>query len=174
MTLNVYAEHIYLAHRVKTEPVVKYYEDDPQLPIYATPSCGYPLHELIDILLKPDMPSKQICTVQPLAVAQNAAFVVSIDSVDFSDLKADDLGSWKATGTKRMYFRVLPSGAVRFTLRKPSSGVAAQYYLLTRRYFIHKTYNKFHRMIADVRGLMRIQCSQQYVPSYDPALYLPF
>ena len=58
------------------EPVIECYKDDPQLPFYATPSCGYPLHELIDILLKPDMPPEHICTVQLLALTRNAAFSV--------------------------------------------------------------------------------------------------
>ena len=75
-TVQDLTSNVYTTFRLKMEPVVEYYKDDPQLPIYATPSCGYPLHELIDILLKPDMPAKHICTVQPLVVTQNAAFVV--------------------------------------------------------------------------------------------------
>ena len=89
------------------EPEIEYYKDDPQLPIYRVPTSGYPVHELIDILLKPDLPPEHICTVQPLTVTQNAVFVFSIDRVELEDLKADDLGSWKGTGTKRIYFRVL-------------------------------------------------------------------
>lgn len=112
------------------------------------------MHELIDVLLKPDIPPEHVCTVQPLTMMQNAAFVVSIDSVEFEDLKADDLGSWKGTGTK-MYFRDLQSGAVRLTVSKPTSNAAAEYFLLTRRHFIHKIYGKFHRMIADVRGMLK-------------------
>ena len=103
-------------------------------------------------LLKPDIPSEHICTVQALAVTQNAVFVVDVDSVNFEDLKADDLGSWTGTGTKKTYFRVLPSGDVRYSVKKPAPLAATQYFLLTRHYFIHKTYNKFHRMITDVRG----------------------
>ena len=109
--------------RVKMEPVVEYYKGDLQLPMYGTPTSGYPLHELIDILLKPDIPPEYICTVQPLTVMQNAAFVVDIDVVEFADLKANDLGSWHGTGTKKVYFRVMQSGAVRFTLTKPASGL---------------------------------------------------
>lgn len=138
--------------RLKFETKPEYYRNDPQLPIYAAVGYGYPLHNLIDVLLKPDIPSEYVCTVQPLAVMENAAFVVDMDNVEFEDLKADDLGSWKGTGTKRMHFRVLPSGAVRFTMKKPSPGVAAQYFLLTRRYYVHQTYNKFHRMITDIQG----------------------
>ena len=104
---------------------VEYYKEDPQLPIYAAPTSGIPLHELIDILMKPDIPAERVCTVQLLGVTQNAAFVVSIDSVDFGDLKADDLGSWKGTGTKRMYFRVLPSGATSHP-RSPLPSVSSQ------------------------------------------------
>ena len=136
--------------RLRLESEIEYYKDDSQLPIYAAPTSGMPLHELIDILKKPDIPTEHVCTVQPLGVSQSAAFVVSVDSVEFGDLKADDLGSWKGTGTKRMYFQVMPSGAIRFMERKPSS--TAQYFLLTRCYFVHMTYDKFHRMIADIRS----------------------
>ena len=104
---------------------IKCFEDDPQLPIFAAPPSGYPVHEIIDILLRSDMPPQRVCTVQPLGVTENAAFVVSVDSVVFDNLKADDLGSWKGTGTKRIYFRLLSSGAVRFTNKKPVSSVAS-------------------------------------------------
>ena len=90
---------------------------------------------------------KRVCTAQPLGVAENAAFVISIDSIDFEDLKADDLGLWKGTGTKKTYFRFLSSGTIRFMSRKPKND-NMKYYVLTRRYFIHSTYSKFHRLIA--------------------------
>ena len=38
--------------------------------------------------------------MQCLGVSQNAVFVVDIDVINFGDLKADDLGLWKGTGTK--------------------------------------------------------------------------
>ena len=34
-------------------------------------------------------------------MTENSCFVVDIDSIDFADLKADDLGSWSTTGTKK-------------------------------------------------------------------------
>ena len=146
---------IMLINRLKFEDKndVKCFQDDPQLPIYAALPFGYPVHELIDILMKSDMPLQKICTVQPLGVTENAVFVISIDDVIFDDLKADDLGSWKGTGTKRIFFRLLSSGGVRFSARKPNS--ASKYYILTRRYFVHNTYNKFHRLIADIRGKIK-------------------
>jgi len=63
--------------RLRQESEIEYYKDDPQLPIYATPTSGMPLHELIDILMKPDIPTEHVYIVQPLGVSRNAAFVVS-------------------------------------------------------------------------------------------------
>ena len=158
LTIGIISKNIifqilfFFINRFKPKSIVEYYNGDSQLPIYASPSCGYPVNEVVDTLLKPDIPSEHICTVQPLAVTQNAVFVVDVDSVNFEDLKADDLGSWTGTGTKKTYFHVLPSGDVRYSVKKPAPLAATQYFLFTRHYFIHKTYNKFHRMITDVRG----------------------
>ena len=98
------------------------------------------------------MAPEHICTVQPLGVSQNALFIVDVDVVNFEDLKADDLGSWKGTGTKRMYFRVSMSGAIRYSENKPNASLSSQYLQLTRRYYIHKSYAEYHRMIADVQS----------------------
>ena len=122
------------------------------MPIYASPASGYPLHLLIDILLKPNMPPKHVCTVQPLGVSQNALFIVDVDVVNYEDLKADDLGSWKGTGTKKMFFRDLLSGAIKYSEKKPNASSYTQYLQLTRRYYVHKGYIEYHRMIADVQS----------------------
>ena len=39
----------------------------------------------------------------------------------FDDLKADNLGSWKGLGTKKIYFPFLSSGSIRFTMGMPDS-----------------------------------------------------
>ena len=43
-------------------------------------------------------------------MAENASFIVDMDSVNFNDLKADDLGVWNPTNTKRTFFRFSTSG----------------------------------------------------------------
>ena len=40
-------------------------------------------------------------------------FIINVDAVRFSDLKSDDMGTWKTTGTKSTYFRILKEG-IRF------------------------------------------------------------
>ena len=82
---------------------------------------------------------------------QNAAFLIDIDVVEFDDIKADDLGSWKATGNKS-FFRVTSSGAVKYLASKPVGSVSTGYLILTRRYFVHLTYDRFHRLIGDIQG----------------------
>ena len=51
---------------------------------------------------------KRVCHIQPLGVTKTATFVIDLDDVLFSDLKADDLGTWIANGTKSTYFTIIP------------------------------------------------------------------
>ena len=81
---------------------------------------------------------------------KNATFIVDIDEVAFEDLKADNLGSWSSTGTKRIYFRFTQRNNVRFASGIPSS--FSDYLCLTRRYYVHKIYHRFHRIISDIKG----------------------
>ena len=113
---------------------------------------GLPVHRLIDVILNPDIAPEKICSVQPLGVMQNAAFLIDIDMVEFDDVKADDLGSWKATGNKKSFFRVTSAGAVKYLAAKHIGTVSTEYLLLTRRYFVHLTYDRYHRLIADIQG----------------------
>ena len=58
--------------------------------------------------------------------------------VTFEDLKADDLGVWVAKGAKRTYFQFTHTNAIWYANGVPDS---SDYFLLTRRYYVHKTYN---------------------------------
>ena len=107
----------------------------------------------MNILLKSDLNFHKVCAVQPLSVTENACFVVDIDSVDFQDLKADDLGAWSTTGTKKCFFRYTQSGTLRVTDKKPLN-TKFSYYTLTRHYYVHKSYDKFHRQLVDIKGML--------------------
>ena len=91
----------------------------------------------------------KVCSVCPTGVSENAAFIVDIDQVHFDDIKSDELGSWKATGTKSSFFTAASTG-VKFLKKKPSRH--SKYNVLIRRYYVHGTYPLFHRMIADIQG----------------------
>ena len=76
---------------------------------------------------------------------------MDLDVVRFADLKSDDLGSWNPTGTKSTFFRITEAG-IKISSKKPSKSVAGLYHVLTHRYYVHSTYNLYHRLIADVKG----------------------
>ena len=97
------------------------------------------MHRLIDVMLNPDVAPDKIYSVQPLGVMQSAAFLIDIVTVAFDDIKADDLGSWKATENKKSFFHVTSLGAVKYLLSKPVGSVSTDYLLLTRRYFVYLT-----------------------------------
>ena len=121
--------------------------------VYSRIQSGYHIGDIVNILLKPDLDQRKVCTVQPLGVMENSCFVVDVDAVEFQDLKADDLGAWSTTGTKKSFFRFTPSGNLRVTERKPGSQ-SSEYYTLTRRYYVHKSYDKFHRQLVDIKGML--------------------
>ena len=86
-----------------------------------------------------------------MGVTKNATFVIDADDVAFSDLKADDLGTWKATGTKSTYYSVRPNGAILISSGKGKGSTSN--YVMTRRYYVHGTYQLFHRIINDIKGI---------------------
>ena len=77
-----------------------------------------------------------------------------VDVVHFQDLKADDLGVWLPTGTKKSFFRFTSAGSLKIAQNATAQlGKESRcYYTLTRWYYVHKTYDKFHRQLVDIKG----------------------
>ena len=121
------------------------------MPIHSRMPSGYPVGDIVTFLLSESNEFKR-CTTQPLGVAENATFLLDLDYVNYQDLKADDLGVWVPTGTKKVFFRFSSSGILKFTNKKSGNAVKSSYYTLTRRYYVHKSYDKYHRQIADIEG----------------------
>ena len=120
------------------------------MPVYSNVCTPYKSHRLINILLDNAVNKRHVCHVQPLGVMENATFIVNLDHVRFDDLKADDVGSWKPTGTKHTYFRFNDDGE---TMYKQGSSHGTGYYNLTRRYYVHGTCPTFHRLIVSIEGI---------------------
>lgn len=89
---------------------------------------------------------KRVCHVQPLGVTRNATFIIDVDDVLFSDIKADDLGTWSPNGTKSTHF-FMTNGAIRIAGGKPTGSS----YVLTRRYYTLGTYHLLKRILTDIR-----------------------
>lgn len=73
------------------------------LPVYSV-GCktGIATEEAVAILLDQEIDRTRIARAVPTSVSRNTLFIVDIDSPHVKSVKtllADDLGSWKATGT---------------------------------------------------------------------------
>ena len=104
------------------------------------------VEEVAEVLMSPNV--NTVCHVQPIGVTKNATFIIDVDDVAISDLKADYLGTWKATGTKSTYFSIRPNDAILISSSKGTSN-----YVMTRKYYIHGTYQLFHHIISDIKGI---------------------
>ena len=133
----------------ENDSVVQYYRGDSELPMFSANSCGYHAETVAQCLLNP-VPDK-VCHVRPIGVTTSATFIVDVDDVQFANLKADDLGVWKTNGTKTTLFHILPNGNI-FILSSKRRAVKGSDYVLTRRYYVHGTYQQFRRIIVDIRG----------------------
>ena len=143
-------------YRVKVkDDTHQYFQDDLELPLFSCVCTPYKSHRLINILMDNSTDKWQVCGVQPLGVTENATFIINMDHVRFDDLKADDVGSWKPTGTKHTYFCFSDAGETVY-----SQGVshAAGYYNLIHRYYVHETCPTFHRLIVSIEGVCVCVC----------------
>lgn len=78
-----------------------FFNDDQALPMMFISAVHLHAEKLINIFLHTN--EKKICHVQPQAVTSTATFVIDVDDVDFMDLCADDLGTWKTIRTKMTF-----------------------------------------------------------------------
>ena len=93
--------------------------------MYSQTPTGYTAAELVNILMSTSIPKEKVCKLQPLGVNCNCTFIVDLDSVCTEDMKADDLGSWRSTGTRRLYFRVNKRNKAEFLQTTPTQTAAA-------------------------------------------------
>ena len=141
--------------RVKKETettLVKYYMDDPDLPLYSQVTSPYNCSQFITILMNDSLTGDEVCGSRPLGVNDNATFIVNLDWIRFDDLKADDLGSWNQKGSKHTIFCLDDNGHIHYSQGNVSG---KSYYTLLHRYYVHGTCSSFHRLIVTIEG---IQC----------------
>ena len=74
--------------------------------------------------------------------------MIDFDKVHFEDLKAYDLGSWRATGTKRTNFCFTHDRAIRYSTEKPDT-LACDCFVLTWRYYVHRAYDFYCGIVTN-------------------------
>ena len=80
-----------------------------------------------------------VATTRPVSIEDNVIFVIDTSKLPCpSDVRADDLGSWRCNGKQLCYCTLSPTGQVEeIQTRKPSNSKST--YGLIRRYYTHGT-----------------------------------
>ena len=131
----------------------KYYHGNVNLPVYGYPKHGYNSEEIIHILLDPIFKDKLLSKTHPVSVEHNVSFVIDLTSLSSpNDVRADDLGSWKCTGSRRLTFMV-KFGPTTCHVVSSVSGSGGTQVQIRRQYHVHGTDSDLHRMIAFVENL---------------------
>jgi len=131
---------------------VEYYHNNSSLPVYDYPVKGYSQEEIVDILCDLMLDKKLICTFNPVSVENSVAFVVDVSKLrDPNDVRADDLGAWRCSGSRVLNFFVKVS--TNSCCLVASSSPGAVEIGIKRQYFIHMSDPDFHRMIAFLESL---------------------
>ena len=115
------------------------------VPVYDYPKKGYSQEGILQILCDPKPETSLICSIHPVSVENNIAFV--IDKLkNPSDVQSDDLGAWICKGSQVLTFTVrvtctsctlvslLSDGAIEIKVR--------------RQYFVNRSDSDLHCMIA--------------------------
>ena len=88
--------------------------------------------EVAKVLMSLDV--NTVCHVQPMGMTKNTTFLIEVNDVAFTDLKADDLGTQKTNGTKSTYFSTRSSGEIMIIPGKGKGSTNS--YVMARSYYV--------------------------------------
>ena len=114
-----------------------------------TPSKYNP-EQIIKILLQPD--ESKICHGKPTAVTRSASYVVNVHNLrNPDDIKKDELGIWKYSGSHAQAFKVYHKEDSHMTVEKCCEGASGANVVLLR-HCIHPSNTDFKRLICFLSG----------------------
>ena len=125
------------------EPPLSHFNCDSEVSVYSQTSTGYTTFELVNILMSTLIPEEKVCKLQPLGV--------NLDAVNTEDKKADDLGSWRSTGTCTTYFRVNRRNKAEFLQTTPTQAAMGLFVVILH-ILIHTSYNIVWWCIVNIQG----------------------
>jgi len=122
-----------------------YYQGNKDLPVYERPKKGYSKEQIVDVLCNPSLDEKLICSTHPVLVEHNTSFVIDMTKLkDRNDVRADDLGTWRCTGSRILTISVKCNKNGCYISKSSGSAVVN----IRRQYHVHATDSDLHRMIA--------------------------
>ena len=88
-----------------------YYHNNHNLPVYSQQQSRFDTHDIIAILLDPDICDEQVCKTQSVNTEHNSTFVVNLSELsDPKDIYVDDMGSSRYNGVYRSWVTVESDG----------------------------------------------------------------
>ena len=88
-------------------------------PVYEIPPAKYTARHIIKILLNPD--ESGVCCQKPISVTKSATYVVDVRKLpNQDDIKKDEFGIWKYSGSHPQAFKVYKWEDAHITVEKCS------------------------------------------------------
>lgn len=123
-------------------------------PVYEVPTCSYSGERILKILLDPNIKKRRICTTQPCNVIKTSTYVVDLESLKHpDDIKKDDFGKWKYSGSHSYSFAAFQSGGkLDFERVGSCSPGSSNIFQLRRINCKHPDNSQCQRLLAFVTG----------------------
>lgn len=132
---------------------MEYYQGNRSLPVYEHRKKGYCKEQIAEILCDPSLDKKFICSTHPVLVEHNVSFIIDLSKLkDRNDVRADDLGTWKCSGSRIFTFFIECHRNGCSVSQSNSRGAVVG---IRRQYHVHATDSDLHRMIAFIESVQR-------------------
>ena len=144
------------------DKTVKYYNDNPSIPIFISGKYSPTSSNFFDLLV--DSPNlKLVCTKLPSFAEDNLAFVISCKQSDvpLSDISCDGHSGWVNDGVRKFTFFRNKEKKYSIVSKKriPEDKMSPSHFILVRKYFHHRKYPDFKKMIAYARNFRDQICN---------------
>lgn len=135
------------------------YNGDALTPVFAWKKDAYTREELVQILLE-DHETERLCISQPINIQHNVTFLINNAKIkNLDDIKCDDMGWWRRTGTPKSIFNVYRNNDgsfkdIRHVTRTETSAAElnSKMYILKRTYYVNNSSDDLRKIISTLQG----------------------
>ncbi|MCG8624910.1 MAG: hypothetical protein MJE68_23290, partial [Proteobacteria bacterium] len=150
-----------------------FYNGNPKLPAYARISTRMDTQEIVNAFLDPELDDDMICSMQPVNVENNVAFIVDLGKLkNVKDLYCDDMGSWQYNGVYHSWLTVDDAGFVSTMGKEKPSKLTSDMYYITKKYFVHRTSSDLKKIVVTLSGKLTA-CGSMSPDAFWECHYMP-
>lgn len=124
------------------------------VPIYEYPPDKYSAHQMMRMLLNPNIDPKRIAKQRPLETTTSATFIIDVRNLKHrDDIKKDMYGKWKHHGSHTDVFKCRFDDLSKVCVEKVAEGASGDnVFFLRRLHSIHPSNKHFRRIVALISG----------------------